>query len=369
MTDIALRPDSPKPDAAKPAGGRRASDKIRLRVFISYSRHDLDFADQLNAALTICGFDCVLDRHDISAGEDWKLRLGALIGQSDTIVFVLSPNSATSAVCAWEVDKSRRLGKRILPVVCRPLAGANPPARLQALNFVFFYGEPAAPGSGFGMGLKGLVESLNTDFDWLREHTRYLTRATEWVDGGRPANRLLTGADIAAAKDWVARRPRTAPEPTAVQLDFIHASEQEAEARSSAERQQLETMAEAQRQREAALREAEAAVKQKQEEQRRRAALATIRNVMAVFMAGLALVAGFFFWNAKKQREMAETYLTKATAIIAQVQYQMNEGAQHNAFEMFKTAVKDGYKLYVRYVGVAYRNGWGVAKDGGEARR
>ncbi len=213
-----------KPDAASPPRGPEPRDKGRLRVFISYSRHDLDFADQLEAALTTCGFDCVLDRHDISGGEDWKRRLGALIGESDTVVFVLSPASSSSTVCAWEVDESARLGKRILPVVCRPLGGTSPPARLQALNYVFFYDEPTTPGSGFGVGLRELVESLNTDFDWLREHTRDLARATEWDEGGRSPNRLLTGSDIAAAKDWAARRPRTAPEPTALQLDFIRAS-------------------------------------------------------------------------------------------------------------------------------------------------
>ena len=64
------------------------------------------------------------------------------------------------------------------------------------------------PGSGFGTGLANLVAALNTDFDWLREHTRYLQRAIEWDKGGRPANRLLSGNDILEAKAWAARRPK-----------------------------------------------------------------------------------------------------------------------------------------------------------------
>jgi hypothetical protein len=35
---------------------------------------------------------------------------------------------------------------------------------------------------------------------------RYLQRATEWDKGGRPANRLLSGDDIAEAKAWVAQQ-------------------------------------------------------------------------------------------------------------------------------------------------------------------
>src|SRR5262249_9395172 len=104
------------------------------------------------------------------------------------------------------VEEATRFGKRILPVNCRPLKGASPPPRLRERNYIFFYADPeAAPGAGFGTGLAKLVAALNTDFDWLREHTRYLQRATEWDRGGRPVNRLLSGSDIAEAKDWVRR--------------------------------------------------------------------------------------------------------------------------------------------------------------------
>src|SRR5262249_14522818 len=91
----------------------RPADK--LNVFISYSRNDLEFADQLDAGLRLCGFETVLDRLGISGGEDWKRRLGNLIRDADTIAFVLSPSSARSDVCAWEVEEAARLGKRIIP--------------------------------------------------------------------------------------------------------------------------------------------------------------------------------------------------------------------------------------------------------------
>src|SRR5262249_11651263 len=99
-------PTWPKPgDMAPQQAARTGSpDGGKLRVFISYSRDDLDFADQLNAALDLCGFECVIDRHGISGGEDWKRLLGNLISEADTVVFVLSPTSARSEICAWEVE-------------------------------------------------------------------------------------------------------------------------------------------------------------------------------------------------------------------------------------------------------------------------
>src|SRR5262249_29531449 len=181
MADVA--DDASGPASSEPAGVTQqqanrpvSSDKEKLRVFISYSRDDLKFADQLDAALNACSFECLIDRHGISGGEDWKRRLGNLISEADTVVFVLSPNSASSETCNWEVEEAARLNKRILPTVCRPLEGASPPARLRDRNYIFFYDEPKVPGSGFGTGLADLVTALNTDFDWLREHTRYLQR-------------------------------------------------------------------------------------------------------------------------------------------------------------------------------------------------
>ena len=85
-----------------------ASAAGKLRVFISYSRDDLDFADQLVIGLEFAGFAPTIDRHGISGGEDWKLRLGNLIGETDTVLFVLSPASAVSEICAWEVREATK---------------------------------------------------------------------------------------------------------------------------------------------------------------------------------------------------------------------------------------------------------------------
>ena len=177
-----------------------ADETRKLNVFLSYSRDDLVFADQLYAALEAFGFGLTMDQRGISAGEDWQKRLGSLIRDADTVAFVLSPSSARSEMCAWEVTEAVRLGKRILPVACRALEDAKPPDKLASLNYIFFYAEPRSDGPGFGSGLALLVKALNTDLDWLREHTRYLQRASEWDAGGRSATRLLSGPDLAIAK-------------------------------------------------------------------------------------------------------------------------------------------------------------------------
>lgn len=215
-----------------------AREAGKLGVFISYSRDDLLFADQLDLALELAGFDPKLDRQGIQGAEDWQEKLSSLIREADTVIFVLSPSSARSETCAWEVAQAVEFGKRIIPVACRPLDGVTAPRPLAALNFIYTYAEERTPGTGYRSGMTELIRALKTDLGWLREHTRYLQRAIEWDAGQRKPNRLLSGADIAQAKEWLARQPKEAPQPTVLHLDFIKASEAwEAEQQSDRKRQ------------------------------------------------------------------------------------------------------------------------------------
>jgi len=74
----------------------------------------------------------------IAAGEDWEARLSSLIEAADTVVFVVSPPAIASERCAWEVERTVTLKKRLLPIVWRRVEEAQVPARLKQLNYIFF---------------------------------------------------------------------------------------------------------------------------------------------------------------------------------------------------------------------------------------
>src|SRR5262249_1306484 len=210
----------------------------RLRVFISYSRKDEDFAQDLLAGLRAAGFEPYLDKHDIAAGEDWEARLGRLIEAADTVVFVISPDAVASERCAWEVERTVTLKKRLLPIVWRRVDEAQVPPRLKQLNYLFF-DRPlmSVP------PLVALATALRTDLDWIREHTRTGEAALRWDGRGRNEALLFRGEELAAAKTWLASPPQYGPEPTLLHHEFIKAGEDAEAARTSSERQRLEEMA------------------------------------------------------------------------------------------------------------------------------
>src|SRR6516225_4546028 len=208
----------------------------KLKVFISYSRKDsAEFADELVAGLEYGGFAPFLDRHDIAAGEDWEARLGGLIAQSDTVVFVVSPEAVKSDRCVWEVDRTIELSKRLLPIIFKPVPEHDIPKKLSRLQFVRF-----DTGRGITRPLAELAEALRQDLDWIREHTRLGELARRWEGRKRPESLLLRGDDLDAAKAWMATRQVGAPEITDAQRALISASKEAEAKRVGNERAQLE---------------------------------------------------------------------------------------------------------------------------------
>lgn len=277
-----------------------SADQPKLKVFVSYSRDDIAFADELVEGLTFHDFDVLIDRHSIAAGENFQTRLGGLILAADTIVFVLSPSAIASQSCAWEVDEALRLSKRILPVLARPVDFSAAPDKLKLINAIPFTGLKAVS------ALTVLVKALNSDLDWLRRHTDLAEQAAEWRRSGQADDRLLRGATLAEAKTWLAAKPRNAPEPTQAHRAFIVASEDAETARASAERQKLDQMAAAHAAREAALRQAQAALRRGQR------ALAVASGLLVCVIGG---AAGWY--NQVYLKEQYHWRVTMRPAVLA----------------------------------------------------
>ena len=210
-------------------GTRNAETKAR--IFISYSRKDMAFADKLEAAVKARGFEVLIDREEIYAFEDWWKRIEALIGRADTVVFVLSPDAVKSEVALKEVAHAASLNKRFAPIVCRRIEDSGVPEPLRRLNFIFFDEPPR-----FEARADELAEALQTDIGWIREHTEYGEAARRWLAAGRPSGLLLHSPTLEVAEHWMEVRPHGAPEPTEEIRALVAESRQGAQ---SAQRRRL----------------------------------------------------------------------------------------------------------------------------------
>jgi len=191
------------------------------KIFFSYSRKDMAFVDRLEPALVARGFAALIDRQQVHAFEDWWQRLQSLISQADTVVFMLSPDSAASEVCQREIAYASSLNKRFAPIVCRAVDPKQVPETLSRLNFIFFDDE-----TKFEESLNRLVDALQTNIDWIRKHTDYGAAARQWAASGRAGGLLLRSPALDLAEYWMSSRPRGVPVPNAETQEFVAESRQ-----------------------------------------------------------------------------------------------------------------------------------------------
>src|SRR5262249_47455203 len=139
--------------------------------------------------------------------------------QADTIVFIVSPHSVGSKVCAWEVEQVRTHGKRLAPVVIAEVQSLSVPDEIAKINYLFFTDD-----AQFEQRADELARALNTDVAWLKEHTRFSELARRWAERGSPDDALVRGRELDEGEAWAARRPRDAPVVSEQLRGFLAAS-------------------------------------------------------------------------------------------------------------------------------------------------
>ena len=171
----------------------RAETQPSIKVFISYARADLAFADQLVSALEAHDIEVRIDRRDLPFARVWQDELVEMVRWADTVLFIISPDAIGSKWCEWELAQVAKYQKRLGPIVYRPVENDRIPEDLSKLQHISF-----APPSDFDTAIERLVEQLGTDVDWVRQHTDLADAARQWK--GAENRRISCSAERRSAK-------------------------------------------------------------------------------------------------------------------------------------------------------------------------
>ena len=211
------------PDECEGARGAIGNQGARTRmadVFISYSRKDTAFVRRLSDALEQRQREAWVDWEGIRPTEEFMLAIYAAIEGTNTFIFILTPDSVGSEVCAKEIAHAAKHNKRFIPIVHRDIDAKSVPETLAKLNWIF-----CREADDFAATVESLIDALDTDLDWVRAHTRLLTRAIEWESKGKNTSFVLRGDDLRAAEKWLTEAGADKErQPTPLQTDYIIAS-------------------------------------------------------------------------------------------------------------------------------------------------
>ena len=190
-------------------------------VFISYARTDQGFARDLNVALQKLSRDTWIDWRSIPDSAERRAEIFAGIEQADNFVFLISPDSVKSWMCGQEVSHAVANNKRLITILYHSVEHKDLLPALAEIQWIDY------PSLGFQQTFERLISAIDTDFEWVRKHTQFLVRATEWESKDRDQGFLLHGMELKEAVHWLEQaatiKGRT---PTEVQERYIRASEE-----------------------------------------------------------------------------------------------------------------------------------------------
>ncbi len=114
-------------------------------VFISYSREDRAFVDQLSQDLRSGGVTTWQDTKDIAAGENWRVAIQGSLRRASALLYVASARSVNSQWMSKELEAVFSRGTRVIPVVLDDKGEQGLPGFLRDLQWVDFrHGYEAA---------------------------------------------------------------------------------------------------------------------------------------------------------------------------------------------------------------------------------
>jgi len=195
-------------------------------LFISYSRRDKVFVKKFIKALNENGYppDVVwVDWEDIRPSVDWEDEIHKGIEGANSIIFILSPEWVASKECDKEFEYAKKFNKRMFPVVWEDVNPKKVQPELASLNWIFFRKTDK-----FKSALTKLLEALNTDVEWTKQHTHLLNRSIEWDTKERDGGYLLRGGELQEAETWLSQASdEKQPHPNTLQSEYIFTSRQD----------------------------------------------------------------------------------------------------------------------------------------------
>jgi hypothetical protein len=125
---------------------------MKPSIFLSYSRREVGFVDQLTDQLQKAGFQVWLDYRSLMPGSPWKTQIEKGLDESEVILLVVSKESMASKYVEFEWRRVIQEDKRIILAI---FEAVDLPEVLEKYEWVDFRGN-------FEMGIKELIEQLES---------------------------------------------------------------------------------------------------------------------------------------------------------------------------------------------------------------
>lgn len=147
-----------------------ASPRLRDHIFVSYAHADRALVERLAKDLRDRGHSVWIDFEGIRGGDPWRQSIADGIHASAVVLVALSPDSVASEWVAVEVATSIQAGKRLIPLLLRPLASPSDKAAYARLGISHVQYRDFTP--GYEPALQELFKDLPAPGAGIPAHCR-----------------------------------------------------------------------------------------------------------------------------------------------------------------------------------------------------
>jgi WD40 repeat protein len=195
-------------------------------IFISYSRQDSAFVEQLRTALVAQKHSVWVDTSNILPASHWRQEIIDAIEAAGVVLFILSPDWVASEVSQRELQYAVTMQKKIVPIVYRDVDHKVINPALAELNWIF-----ARATDNPVQSFQQILFAIDTDLDFWSAGSDLLVKARQWEQGNRRSAYTLRGEPLRRAEQWLASSANKRPGPNALQIEYITAGRRSAAAR------------------------------------------------------------------------------------------------------------------------------------------
>ena len=106
------------------------------KVFISYGHRDRQWVREFADELSNEGINAWMDEKDIKWGDSWEDKLEEALRRSETMVFIVDPESLTSSNSNFELGVALGAGKRLIAIVDRDVPVKDLPGPIRSRRYL-----------------------------------------------------------------------------------------------------------------------------------------------------------------------------------------------------------------------------------------
>lgn len=195
---------------------KKNADNLMSEVFLCFAHQEKQQTQKLRRGLIKAGITVVLPNNTIQRetqkgfdASSYTEEIKEQIAQADNFVFVLSPSSVKNSDCLRELRFALTFHKRIIVVLAKEVDTEELPEALRSLSSSYIdltdnrTDDNFTNNLDFEKDLGELICIIEDNYDYYRNHKRYLAQAIKWEEQHQNDAILLRGHNLDKAQTWL----------------------------------------------------------------------------------------------------------------------------------------------------------------------